>query len=195
MNTIAFFKTIRQTLDEMTDEEAGALMKALFAHSDGEEVDLSGTPSAVRAVYPLLVDATDRLNSIREKKSKAGSIHGTNREQTRNTNGTNEEQNGNRRGTHNHNHIKESITLSSNTKDKRFVPPSVEEVRAYAREKGYNVDPERFVNFYDSKNWYVGKNKMTNWHSALANWSAKNKSAFNFDQRGTDYDALLMEAL
>lgn len=82
MNTIAFFKTIRQTLDEMTDEEAGALMKALFAHSDGEEVDLSGTPSAVRAVYPLLVDATDRLNSIREKKSKAGSIHGTNREQT-----------------------------------------------------------------------------------------------------------------
>lgn len=105
MNTIAFFKTIRATLEAMTDEEAGALMKALLAHSDGELVDLSGTTPTVRAVYPLIADATDRLNAIREKKSKAGSKRGTNEEQ----NGANEEQKRNKSGTHNHdynlNHI------------------------------------------------------------------------------------------
>ena len=98
--------------------------------------------------------------------------------------------------------IKESIL--TDTKEKaaaprtHFVPPTVEEVAAYCQEKGYQVDPERFVNFYASKNWYVGKNKMVNWHSAIANWakdkkdqSPPNKPVFNFTQRQTDYDALL----
>lgn len=85
---------------------------------------------------------------------------------------------------------------------KRFVPPTVDEVRAYASEKGYNVDADRFVNFYESKNWMVGKNKMTNWKSALSGWAARekpekpsNKYAFDFEQRNTDYDAILWENL
>ena len=41
-----------------------------------------------------------------------------------------------------------------------FVKPTVEEVRAYCLERKNNVDPERFVNFYESKGWMIGKNKM-----------------------------------
>lgn len=51
-----------------------------------------------------------------------------------------------------------------------FRPPTVEEVRDYCQERQNNVDPERFVNFYASKGWYVGKNKMKDWKAAVRNW-------------------------
>lgn len=52
----------------------------------------------------------------------------------------------------------------------RFIPPTLDEVAEYCVEKHYNIDPERFFNYYESKGWMVGKNKMTKWKSALANW-------------------------
>lgn len=62
----------------------------------------------------------------------------------------------------------------------RFVPPSVENVTEYCRENDYRyVDANYFVDFYISKNWYVGKNKMKDWKAAVRNWqrqeSAKHK--------------------
>lgn len=54
--------------------------------------------------------------------------------------------------------------------------PTVDDVREYCFEKGYtHVDPETFVNFYESKNWMVGKNKMKNWKSAVAGWESRNR--------------------
>ena len=57
----------------------------------------------------------------------------------------------------------------------RFVPPTVDEVKAYCTEKGYVVDPERFVDFYTSNGWRVGKNPMKDWKAAVRNWSGKEK--------------------
>lgn len=56
------------------------------------------------------------------------------------------------------------------TQRKPFIPPTVEEVRAYCMERGNNVDPEGFVDFYDSKGWMIGKNKMKDWKSAVRTW-------------------------
>lgn len=52
----------------------------------------------------------------------------------------------------------------------RFVPPTLEEVKQFILEKQYHVDAEKFWNFYESKGWYVGKNKMKKWRAAVANW-------------------------
>lgn len=56
------------------------------------------------------------------------------------------------------------------SKTKRFVPPSVEEVRAHCESKGYTFDPEAFVAFYESKGWMIGKNKMKSWQSCCVTW-------------------------
>lgn len=61
-----------------------------------------------------------------------------------------------------------------NKKGTRFVPPTQEQVQAYSAEKGYGIDAERFVDFYASKGWMVGKNKMKDWKAAVRNW-AKNQ--------------------
>lgn len=79
-----------------------------------------------------------------------------------------------------------------------FRPPTVEEVRAYCDEKGYAVDPSRFVDFYESKGWMVGKSKMKDWKASVRNWQRSNagvpqsrKNSFNdFSQRTYDMKEL-----
>ena len=55
----------------------------------------------------------------------------------------------------------------------RFCPPSVGDVKAYCAEKGYNIDPQRFVDYYESNGWMVGRNKMKSWQAAVRTWASK----------------------
>lgn len=55
----------------------------------------------------------------------------------------------------------------------RFVKPSVEEVAAYCREKGYGIDAMRFVDYYDSNGWKVGKNPMQDWRATVRSWARR----------------------
>ena len=58
---------------------------------------------------------------------------------------------------------------------KHFSPPSVDEVKAYCLEKGYSVDAQHFVDFYESKGWVVGKSPMKDWHAAIRTWIRNEK--------------------
>ena len=49
-------------------------------------------------------------------------------------------------------------------------PPTVEDVAAYAKEKGLALDPAHFVDFYASKGWKVGREPMKDWKAACRNW-------------------------
>lgn len=71
--------------------------------------------------------------------------------------------------------FKENDTPNGVSKRKCFAPPTVEEVRAYCQERGNNIDSQRFVDFYESKGWFVGKNKMKDWKAAVRNWESRDK--------------------
>lgn len=53
---------------------------------------------------------------------------------------------------------------------KQFKVPSVEEISAYCQERNNSVDAQRFFDYYESKGWYVGKNKMKDWKAAVRTW-------------------------
>ena len=55
--------------------------------------------------------------------------------------------------------------------------PTLEEVQAYIAEKGYSVDAESFIAFYESNGWKVGKNPMKSWRAALVTWQKRNANA------------------
>lgn len=59
------------------------------------------------------------------------------------------------------------------TQRKRFVPPSVSDVREYCLERGNSVDPQTFVDFYEGKNWMVGKTKMADWKACVRTWERR----------------------
>lgn len=58
---------------------------------------------------------------------------------------------------------------------KRFTPPTVIEISCQMESKGLvlseaDSQADNFWNFYESKGWFVGKNKMKNWKAAVNNW-------------------------
>lgn len=55
----------------------------------------------------------------------------------------------------------------------RFIPPTVNDVRAYCKDCGYSIDPERFVDFYTSNGWRVGKNPMRDWKAKVREWASR----------------------
>lgn len=88
-------------------------------------------------------------------------------------------------------------------KARRFIPPSVEEVEQYCIERNNNIDAQSFIDFYESKGWMIGKNKMKDWKAAVRNWDRSQKPGgrmrqesttktkfSNFEQRSYDYAAL-----
>ena len=69
---------------------------------------------------------------------------------------------------------KDSIDKVNKEKDKResrnFVPPTINEVKAYCQERNNGVNPYKWYDFYQSKGWMIGKNKMKDWKAAVRTW-------------------------
>ena len=80
----------------------------------------------------------------------------------------------------------------SNTKGS-FVKPTIIDINEYCKERKNNVDADTFFNFYESKDWLIGKNKMKNWKACIITWekSRNNKNKDNTTshrhQKGQDY--------
>lgn len=71
---------------------------------------------------------------------------------------------------------KDSIGKDSiESKSKAFTPPSLDDVTSYCHERNNNIDPQRFIDFYESKGWMVGKNKMKDWKAAIRTWEQRDK--------------------
>lgn len=69
---------------------------------------------------------------------------------------------------------KEKINTGTDVPRTLFKPPEQKEVRDYITAQGWDVDADRFVAFYESKGWMIGKNKMKNWKAAVKTWQYSN---------------------
>lgn len=65
-------------------------------------------------------------------------------------------------------------------KRKRFAPPSIEECIQYSNNK---EESEKFILYYESNGWMVGRNKMKNWKSALTGWIKRSGSFVGSNQK------------
>lgn len=93
----------------------------------------------------------------------------------------------------------------SEERTSRFTPPTLEEVKKYCNERNNNVDAQRFIDYYTSNGWYVGKNKMKDWKAAVRTWESNgydkhavsntsNKNSFqNYDNELSDFEVELMQ--
>ena len=83
----------------------------------------------------------------------------------------------------------------------RFAPPTHDELVAYAAEKHLTLDADRFLDYYSSNGWMVGRTHMKDWKAAARNWARRDaqeakprKTSFhNFEEResaGGDWSEL-----
>jgi hypothetical protein len=60
---------------------------------------------------------------------------------------------------------------------KKFIPPTLEEVRAYILEKRLNVDAQKFFDYYDAGDWHDAKGKaVKNWKQKCLTWDRHDSS-------------------
>lgn len=63
-----------------------------------------------------------------------------------------------------------------------FVKPTLEEIEAYCKERNNQVDAQTFFDFYESKNWMIGKNKMKDFKAAIRNWERREKPKAKYNR-------------
>ena len=74
--------------------------------------------------------------------------------------------------------IEKEIEIDKERKKKEsrnFVPPTLQEVKAYCQERNNGINPQSFIDFYESKGWLIGKTKMKDWKAAVRTWEQRRK--------------------
>lgn len=82
----------------------------------------------------------------------------------------------NKKETKNKNKNKE-LPNGNSRESRGFAPPSPDQVAAYAAERGFpDFDAEKFVDFYASKGWMVGRSKMKDWRASVRTWLSRERA-------------------
>ena len=69
--------------------------------------------------------------------------------------------------------------IAKKEKVKNFVKPTIDELIDYCNQNVLNVDPENFIDYYNSNGWKVGKNPMKDWQATARTWHRNNKNNNN----------------
>jgi hypothetical protein len=198
--SFTYYKSFAEGLKPLNDETYRRLSDALINYALYDEApDLEGLEMTVFQSWKANIDASNRRkdngkNGGRPKTEKNRTETENNRTKPKITEGKpNKKEKENK---------KETITETKKESIGRFTPPTPDQVREYIAEKGYSVDAEKFVDFYESKGWFVGKNKMKDWKAAVRNWARSQRQESttkgsrttnrfnNFEPSGTDWDAV-----
>ena len=84
--------------------------------------------------------------------------------------------------------LKDNTTIVNTNTTYSNKKPSVQEIKDYCLERNNGIDAEQFFDFYESKNWYVGKNKMKNWQAAVRTWEKRKTKTSKIDQQLDNYN-------
>ena len=63
--------------------------------------------------------------------------------------------------------------LTDSNRKTFFKKPTLDDVKSYCIERNNNIQAEAFLDFYESKDWRIGKNKMKDWKAAVRTWERR----------------------
>ena len=187
MKYLKIFTDFLDAMEPLTDEEAGRLYRAMLQYAkDGSEEDLLGNERFLWTVakqhinrevaaYKTKVEA-DRENGKKgaavrwQKIAKDGDPHSVNGENGQDND--NEKNNDNYKNNDNERVCRGFAPVSAAVAASRAlsVPPSLEEIESYCRERGNSVNAQRFLDFYTANGWRIGKVPMKDWEAAVRSW-------------------------
>lgn len=159
-------------LDDLTDEQAGMLFKAIKAYQKNEDIELD---QLIKIAFSPFKNQFARDEQSYESVVERNRINGLKGGRPKNQEKPKETQKTQSVISKPKKADSDSKNDSDNDKQKigKFKPPTHEELKAYLLEKALNIDADQFIDFYESKGWYVGKNKMKCWKAAVRTWAKR----------------------
>ena len=73
-------------------------------------------------------------------------------------------------------------------KRQNFVKPTKQQIEEYCRELNVTFDADKFIDYYESKGWYVGKSPMKDWKATLRNWLRQERKLVSSSERDSTLD-------
>ena len=168
-----------EEMEALNDAEFGRLTRALLVYSmTGEQLALCGNErfyaKRVMAQEDRFKASYDDISTTRREAGKAGAAARWQNGKRIFANGKNGKaivangKNGNTE-TNTETNTQLSNDSKGDIRAMRFTPPTLAEVQSYVAERHSPVDPQEFIDFYESKGWMVGKTPMKNWKAACRN--------------------------
>lgn len=188
---LKIFTDAETKYQKLSDAEFGRLIRAgLHYKETGEEIELTGRESLLWDGLKLDIDRdTEKYGNLCAVRSAAGQKGAAARWQTKGKNSkshllySKNNQDKDKEEDKEEEYIppiSPSGDISpqqggpTTDKRKRFVAPSADEVRAYCKERGNRVDPQRFVDFYTANGWTQGRGKpIKDWRAAVRTWESR----------------------
>ena len=199
-DSLVFYRSFYEAVKDLPAEEFKEAVSAIMEYGLNDEKQ---TPSGAAKVFLImakpLIDANNKKHENGKKGAEFGKLGGRPKKETPKK----PQENPNRTP-----NVNVDVNVNENIKESeekklRFYPPTLEELKKYIADNKYNVDPERFIDYYTANGWTVGKNRMKDWKAVVRNWDRSQKSGGrmrqeltaetkfnNFEQRSYDYAAL-----
>jgi hypothetical protein len=155
---------IIHTIEQLTDEQAGHLFKHIlqYVNDKDPQTDNVITKIAFEPIKQSLKRDLQKYEDIRKRNSDNArkrwdaTAYDRIRKDAKNADS-------------------DSVSDSDSVRDKKvFTKPSLDELRDYMDSIGMNDVSNKFFDFYESKGWMIGKNKMKDWKSAVRTWKPNN---------------------
>lgn len=190
-----FYASFYEAMQKMSKADRLPFVEALCAYAlEDKEPHLSGSADLAFCLIKPQLDANIKRRDNGQKGKGFGVLGGRPKGGVtkENPNGVID---GNPKQTPNVNvNVKENVkeNIKEINKEKvavapaRFIPPTLEEVKAYIAEKRYTVNAEKFFAFYSSNGWRVGKNPMKSWKQAVVSWNCDNQLQLKFNTNGNN---------
>lgn len=172
---IKLFADNGETIEMLSDAEAGRLLKSLLRYVNDEPLILSGNEKFIFGMLKAQIDRDAAgYQGFLDKQRANGAKGGRPRKPTET-----------QQNPENPSLLEKTQKTQEKEKDKeedkdkdkkksntRFAPPTRDELMAYIAEKGYKVDADRWLAYYESNGWKVGRNPMKDWKAAVRTWAS-----------------------
>ena len=203
-NSFVFYETFESVIEELPEEMQLKFYRYITQYGlHGIEPEVTGIEKAIWTQIQFAIDqAQNRRKRAIENGNKGGRPNKTITENNPNETQKNQtitENNPNETQAKPNNNLNVNVNANANANDNdnvndnvkskgtscevpsskssRFIPPTLAEVEAYCFTRNNSVNAQQFIDFYSSKNWYVGKNKMTDWRASVRLWESRSKTS------------------
>lgn len=160
MNSFTFFEDYYELITLLNEKDQGELLLAIMKYmfEDIEpELNKNQTKIFNNLKRPLSVSKNKSKNALKTNQTEIKQKSNENQKQN---------QNKNEKGSC----ATKSMSMSNKSMSNIFIKPSLEEVNKYCEERKNSINAQSFIDFYESKGWMIGKNKMKDWKAAIRTW-------------------------
>jgi hypothetical protein len=198
-DSFVFYRSFYEAMEDLSDAEQLTIYKAIVIYAlEGVEPNITGYPKAIFKLIRPIIEA----NNKRWKNGKKGAEHGVKGGRPKKGKETPKQPQENPTRTPNKDKdVDKDVNVdeerSKEETQKRFAPPSKNDVVNFfiSKKNISSADAdylaERFIDFYDSKGWMVGQNKMKNWESSATralSWEDKREKGGNNETEKPKYN-------